>query len=107
MKPHKHAEVLIALAAGKEVQYAYNEKWFIDLADFQHSPDPLTNPELLWRVKPDQKPDIAKSFKLESHPLAGIRFSDCTDLPKNPGECWIKVIFDGETGRLKDVEVLE
>lgn len=99
MKPRKHAELIKAWADGAEIEYESHGIW-VD----ESYPD--WYPEMQYRIKPEPKPNVAKCFKLESHPLAGLRFSDCTGLPKNPGEYWIKVIFDGETGKPKLLEVV-
>lgn len=100
-KPHKHAEVLIALAEGKAVQYGYNEKWFVDVDGFAISPDPLTNPELLWRVKPEPKPDVVEDVFVWKSPMDGYPMMVRHDIPN------LRLIFDGESGLFKDAEVLE
>lgn len=48
---HKHADVLIAIAEGREVQFQTSDgKWH----DTKH-PNPLLNHETEWRVKPVPK----------------------------------------------------
>ena len=104
MKPHKHAKLIKAWADGAEIQHQGGDGNWYD--------SPSYPPQMIWyegtnyRIKPEPRGEIAKCFKLESHPLAGLRFSDCTGLPKNPGEYWIKVIFDGKTGKPKLLEVV-
>jgi hypothetical protein len=50
---HKHAEILRAIADGKEVEGfdGITKKW--ESADNLFNP--LTNPELQWRIKPEKK----------------------------------------------------
>ena len=101
MKPHKHAELIKAWADGAEIQAkledgswgdSLNPCWFI------HSE---------YRIKPESKPDIVKCFKAEAHPILGLRFIECTDLPRNEGEHWIKTVWDAEKPELKSAEVLK
>jgi hypothetical protein len=48
MTEHKHAEVLRAIADGKEVEYWYLGEWLPMTADRS----PLTHPDYDWRIKP-------------------------------------------------------
>lgn len=87
--PHKHAELIKLWADGAEIQYRkQGEYWVADdemgwYKDYQ------------YRIKPEPKPDI-----VEWH---NVVRSGCTPTDK-PN---IKLTFDGETGRLKAVEVTE
>jgi hypothetical protein len=63
--------------------------------------------EGMYRIRPEPKPDVVKVFKLESHPFAGLRFTDITWLPNEVNVTQrIKVIWDS-AGNLKDAEVLK
>jgi hypothetical protein len=53
---HRHAEVLRAIADGKEVEYWYKGEWRQD-----SSTNPITNGHLEWRIKPEPKPPIVHS----------------------------------------------
>jgi hypothetical protein len=57
MKQHKHAEVLRAIADGKEVQYRHSE---MDRCEWTsigcYEINPIHFPEWEWRVKPEPKP---------------------------------------------------
>ena len=97
--PHKHAEVLRAIADGKEVQFKgeYSGEWletkYVNL-------NPITHPDLEWRVKPEPKPDIV----VDRHVciISGIDFySNQFDVPN------VRYTFDGETRKLKKAEVIE
>jgi hypothetical protein len=70
MTRHKHADVLIAIAEGREVECRVdeNDKWEI----VQLTINPLSNPKWEWRVKPvpvrryewlllNKSPEYAKS----------------------------------------------
>lgn len=102
MKPHKHCELIKAWADGAEIQMY--SKTFRDWIDHQ---EPHWNPDYEYRIKPEQKPDVVKLFKAEAHPILGIRFTECTDLPRNDGEHWIKTVWDAEKPELKSAEVLK
>lgn len=99
MKPHKHAEVLRAIADGKEVQFknqisgAWVETNHVNL-------NPITHPELEWRVKPEPKPDVTLSSCI------GIDVDNYLFLDVMAGANII-FTFDGETGKLKAAEVIE
>jgi hypothetical protein len=54
MTEHKHAEVLRAIADGKEVEYWYLGEWLPMTADRS----PLTHLDYDWRIKPEPKPPI-------------------------------------------------
>ena len=96
---HPNAEVIHAIAEGKDVQWRYpNEAMWRDF-----HPDGIRNPfrdiHVVWRVKPEPKPDVV---------LYCTIFKD--------GNIWaedeevysgkLKLTFDGE-GNLKDSEVLK
>ena len=53
-KPHKHAEVIHAIADGKAVQFKDAGEWR-DFDDRYYSP--IEAPELEWRIKPEPKPE--------------------------------------------------
>lgn len=111
---HKHADVLIAIAEGKEVQY--REQWSdwrnADLDVLEGTKDPFTFPDLEWRIKPEPKPDIAYYViaEIEENHLKSINIAEnnCFSfLSKNKTfSDNLKLTFDGETGKLKKAEVL-
>jgi hypothetical protein len=101
MKPHKHAELIKAWADGHTVQYKDGYGWW----DWDY-PDWDGDDE--YRIKPESKPDVVKVFVLESHCLAGLRFSESTPIEYGTKDKqFIKCNFDGETGKIKSVEVLK
>jgi len=53
--PHKHAEILKAIADGIEVQVLVSDCWKdIDVSSMDVNFDPLTNHENSWRIKPKE-----------------------------------------------------
>jgi hypothetical protein len=60
-----------------------------------------------YRIKPEPHPDFVKVFYLESHGLAGLRFSEAFVQSDTRGTNPIKCVFDGVTTRLKAVELLQ
>jgi hypothetical protein len=54
MKPHKHADVLRAIADGREVQVYVNDVWIDVGEDALYTRfDPFCNRAYKWRVKPE------------------------------------------------------
>lgn len=105
-QPHKHAEVLRAIADGKEVQFknqisgAWVETNHVNL-------NPITHPELEWRVKPEPKPDVV--LYSIAHPLTTNNLGNVSNAYPLP-ERWepnLRLTFDGDTCKLKNAEVLE
>jgi hypothetical protein len=56
-KKHKHHDVLIAIAEGKEIQY-YSDVFYWQDCNPEYDPDPITHPNTNFRIKPEPKPDI-------------------------------------------------
>lgn len=89
--PHKHAELIKAWADGAEIQYSTG------LSHLWHSAD---NPSWWkgyeYRIKPEPKPDVVETYWVES-----TSFKWDVERKHN-----LKLVFDGETGKLKAAEVL-
>lgn len=97
MKPHKHAEVIKAWADGAaiEVRGEFTDyQWWTFQADYV----PSWSAKNEYRIKPEPKPDEIRYFKI----TAGANLIYAIKETAN-----IKIIWDGETGKLKDAEVLE
>ena len=91
-KPHKHAELIKAWADGAEIEYRDGQKnpWRSmpvhgDWEDFFE-----------YRIKPEPKPDVVEYRYL-------IRLAEGL----KPEDANLKIVFDGETGKLKSAEVLK
>ena len=97
--PHKHADILRAIADGKEVQYQRQgkESWKDAKNPFNN---PITYPEYDWRVKPEPKPDVCLCRYI------GIDVDNYLFLAAM-ADANIIFTFDGETRKLKKAEVIE
>ena len=90
-KRHKHYETIVAWASGKEIQFKYwdEKQW----RDWGYTSCPSFTVTSEWRTKPE--PDVVVELKAFD------------------GEAWIscdpnlRLIFDGETRKLKRAEVIE
>ena len=95
--PHKHADVLRAIADGEKVQFKdpISGGWF-DPAIY----NPIANPELEWRSKPEQKPDAVHTrhvgIDVDGNLYMCIAHMNAENLI---------LTFCGETGKLKSAEV--
>jgi len=101
MKPLKHAEVIKAWADGAKIQ------WY-DSSPREHRwkdcPDVfLWQDRFEFRVKPEPKPDHVYYGVFDMDGSASIE--SCFTKFKDQGD-QIMLTFDGETGRLKAVEIL-
>jgi len=100
MKPHKHAELIKAWADGAEIECRDCRVWY-------HTKDPRWQEDMEYRIKSESKPDIVKSFILESNPVLGLRLNEISGFQKQPHEDWICIVFDGETAKMKSAEVVK
>lgn len=92
--PHKHAALIKAWADGAEIQIWMDaEMWINDKV-------PIWDIRDRYRIKPEPKPNTVK-YGLVSSDKTCIYIMD--DLPNNND---IKVVFDGETKKLKSVEMI-
>jgi hypothetical protein len=99
MKPHKHAELIKAWADGAEIECRDCRVWY-------YAKDPRWQEDMEYRIKPKTKPDIEKFFLLESNPILGLRLNEISGFQKQPHEDWIRIVFDGETAKMKSAEIL-
>ena len=100
---HPHAELIKAWADGAVIQqYKANlDEWH------DTSPYPVWDERVTYRIKPEPKPNIEKFFILEANPILGLRLNEIAGFKKQPHEDWIRVVFDGETFKMKFAEVLK
>lgn len=92
--PHRHADVIKAWADGAEIQY--KNEGMLEWCTCDKTP--FWNPLCNYRIKPEPKPDryqyaaiTDESVKWYFSPILGAN---------------TKFTFDGETGKLKNVEML-
>lgn len=97
---HKHAEVLRAIADGKDVQWQSlsTGNW----CDPSINTNPIGDSHLAWRIKPEHKPDIEFFARLElDHSPKRVQVMD-----PNPKHHNVRLVFCGETGILKSASSL-
>lgn len=78
-QPHKHADLIKAWADGAEVEMWDGESWL-------PRESPYWNEAIVYRIKPEPKPDVVNMYDLRLR---------------------IRLTFDGDTCKLKNAEVLE
>ena len=93
MKPHKHAELIKAWADGAEIQHQHS----LSGTWFDCEGDPKWEPYVIYRIKPQPKPDVVQMWWASSNDFPRLRIIEDYNL---------KLTFDGETGKLKSAEVL-
>lgn len=104
-KPHKHAELIKAWADGAEIQVNCRTRGWNDLGE---------NP-IFWyedeeyRIKPEPKPDFYGFMKIDQWKFFQVvASSNWMEITKDQEpEHNLKITFDGETGKIKDSEVLK
>ena len=94
MKQHKHAKLIKAWADGAEIEQWSGGAW----EEF----DNLWTEADHWefRVKPEAKPDVVRWC------WASDRMGESKDHYGPNGSANLKVVFDGETGKLKSAQVI-
>ena len=100
-KPHKHAELIKAWADGAEIQYWRNPYGWEDCC----GNDPAWHIDAKYRIKPEPKPDTQYLVRVFEH-SGGSMFCPHTAPATDVRPANIKLIFDGETGKLKSAEVI-
>lgn len=98
-KPHKYAEVIKAWADGALIQY----KSQLDKCEWKDDNFPTFETNYEWRMKPEPKPDRVRFARFSTVDEFSESFAWCFDIGDN---CNTRVTFDGETGKLKSVEIL-
>lgn len=89
--PHKHAELIKAWADGAEIEaYQGGGSW-------KCVSSPAWNMGTTYRIKPEPKPDVVT---LDSVQLEGNEAFFTIEEPN------LKLIWCGETGKLKSAEIL-
>lgn len=104
MAEHKHAAVLRAIADGKAVQYSHDGIVWLTPFDGLSL---LAYQSLEWRIKPEPKPDVL-TFDWVRGPASSVKFFKQEEvIPQSVhGSALVRLVWDGETGKLKSAEVL-
>lgn len=92
---HKHCEMIIAWANGRPIEFRTNNGVWRDATA------PSWNIHNEYRIKPEPKPDVARYTRLDKDEGALYSWNSHKANYHN-----IKAIFDGETGKLKSVEMI-
>jgi hypothetical protein len=96
---HKHADLIHAWADGAQIQWKdpkYDNPW-----------DSIKTPawfeDIEYRIKPEPMPDVPRSFCVDSwgHNIRLPYPHTNMDKPN------LRLVFEGETGKLKSAEVLK
>lgn len=100
---HKHAELIKAWADGAIIQYRTTEY------NWEYCPcnAPFWDEDVEYRIKPEPKPDVVKYIHFDADSHSNQIFID--DDLENKHSHWdlhLKVVIDGETGKLKSAEVI-
>lgn len=104
-KPHKHADILRAIADGITVQFLNDEDGaWIDRQDDPDAIDPIANDYFEWRIKPEVKPDVFALYSVGEY--CGEVFGPKVEWAGPFNMSNLKLMFDGETGKLKSAEVI-
>ena len=100
---HKHAEIIKAFVDGIECEYwSSNFNKWVDITELT-----TFNLDLVEkvRIKTEPKPDVIEYAKVCGSKYRGTYISlSSTKLDADDN---LKLIFDGETGKLKSAEVIE
>ena len=99
---HVHHDLIVAWAKGAKIEWRdpHQGEW-VSI----HSPS--WGPDFTYRIKPEPKPDVVLygMVVLDSeHPYARIQHVGANGAQRKTDTCMF--IFDGETGKLKDAQVL-
>ena len=100
---HKHHDLIVAWAKGAKIEF-----WNDSKDRWENSSTPQWTVSSLYRIKPKPKPDVVlyamvcpdKGFDGVAH----IQTVNATRKKIDTDTCMF--IFDGETGKLKDAQVL-
>ena len=100
---HKHADVIKAWADGAIIQYKVGDDRWLD----SHDNDPLWDIETEYRIKPEHKIYVVKHIHFDAHSSdSGLWITDDLESKHSHWDLHLKVVIDGETGKLQKAEVL-
>ena len=95
---HKHYECIVAFAEGKKIQY----KLPSDIQWLDCHNTPMWYLDIEYRIKPEPKLDVVRYCCIFSPNVEEINLTSCPCDFDN-----LKLTWDGETGKLKDAEVIK
>jgi len=94
--PHEHAALIKAWADGAKIQFLYRGIWY-------SVKDPSWCHNDVYRIKPEPKPDRVAYWV---HSCGDIEIYNTKQMLGTIYADQLKVVFDGETGAIKAVEIL-
>jgi len=107
MTRHKHADLIIAWANGAKIQVKIPKDHFedcfrdrLDWTGWMDTKQPEWNLNKEYRIKPEPKPDRVQYAM--AFPGSTVMWTPHKGMSDN-----LKATFDGETGKLKKVEIIE
>lgn len=110
--PHKHAKLIKAWADGSVIQW-FNARSYI----WEDEPTPSWNNEITYRIKPEPKPDFVLYGNIPNITLMeSVKHYKSNELwykmntsltPFKVEADKVKYTFDGETGEIKNVEIIK
>ncbi len=105
MAEHKHAEVLRAIADGKDVQWQSmsDGSWNDRRGIF----NPIVDCHNNWRVKPEPKPDVVRYVAASSQWTGWTDIATAKQGSYGDAKNICKLTFEADTGKLKSVEIVE
>lgn len=100
---HKHADLIKAWADGAKIQAISDDgtKW----NDCNSAPN--WNPFRTYRIKPEPKHDVVKYAGINLHGDGSWNLLEEVAYYVSHFPNFLKLTFDGETGKLKSAEVLK
>jgi hypothetical protein len=97
---HVHHDLIVAWAKGAKIEF-----WNDSKDRWENSSTPLWTVSSLYRIKPEPKPDVVLYQTVEYRP-EHQRAVSYIKTKKPFATDNVMFIFDGETGALKDAQVL-
>jgi hypothetical protein len=95
---HEHADVIIAWAEGKQIQFDIGTGW----QDYDMKENPSWSKFIDYRVKPESKTDVVKDV------FVAWKFNELYFYQRHSyKEPNLRLTFDGETGELKSAEAIK
>lgn len=100
MTPHKHHDLIVAWAKGAQIQFKIPNAGRL-IHQWHDTPSPEWLPNLEYRIKPEPKPDKKATYQ--------VQWPDGQLSPRWHQKAMnnLQLTFDGETGKLKEAEVID
>lgn len=113
--PHKWAKEIKAWADGAEIEYTFLLRAPDEWSEWRATPSPSweTATTIQYRIKPEKKPDVVGYMRAKCPPDRPLAHYEANDLGlmswatrNKTMDDNIQCTFDGETGKLKAVQLL-